>query len=148
MSGEPVKTAREISEELLEITAKALLECDFDTFSKCFHIPHFISSAEDKTVLETREDLRRVFLTACQDYEVKRVTELVRICDVAEYQSATRIQAAHTQHMMAGNERIGSATPCYSILEYIDGRWQVASSQYAIDSKTAFGQALKNQRNP
>lgn len=148
MSGEPARTAREISEELLEITAKALLEGDFDTFSNCFHVPHFISSAEHKTVLETREDLRRVFLSVCQDYEIKRITNLVRVCEVAEFQSATRIQATHIQHMMAGNDRVGAAMPCYSILECIEGQWKVASSQYAVDSKTTVGQALKIQSKP
>ncbi|MEP3441804.1 MAG: hypothetical protein ABJN72_10055 [Sulfitobacter sp.] len=148
MTGEPTKTAREISENLLEITAKAMLACDFDTFSTCFHVPHFISSAEDKTVLETREDLRRIFLAVCQDYEVMRITNLVRILEVAEFQSPTRIQATHIQHLMVGNDRVGPAMPCYSILECFDGHWKVASSQYGVDSNTTVGHVLKDWHAP
>jgi len=148
MSGGPARTAREISEELLEITAKALLAGDFDTFSSCFHVPHFISSAEDKSVLKTRDDLFHVFVKVTQDYAIKRITNLVRICEIAEYQSATRIQATHIQHMMAGNDRVGEAMPCYSILEHIEGRWKVTASQYAVDSNTTVGHALKTQPKP
>ncbi|MEP1765462.1 MAG: hypothetical protein ABJJ53_02225 [Sulfitobacter sp.] len=133
---------------ILEITGKALLAADFDTFASRFHVPHFISTIKDKTVLENNDDLLRVFKKVTQDYAIKGVTNLVRICEVAEYRTTTRIEATHTAHMMAGNDRIGPATPCFSVLEYIDGLWKVSSSQYAVDTKTTVGHALKLQRGP
>lgn len=146
MVGEVGTSAKEISEMLLEITGKALLAADFDAFAPCFHLPHFIASSEDKTVLETTEDLLRVFKLVTLDYAVKRVTDLVRYCEIAEFKSPTRIDAVHITHVMAGNLRVVEPFPTFSELKLTDGRWQISSSQYAVDTKTAVGYALKSER--
>jgi hypothetical protein len=141
-----LKSAKEISESLLEETRVALLGDDFEAFAQCVHVPHFIASTHDKKVLETREDLHDIFRKVIQDYASKGITELIRICDVAEYRSTTRIEATHITHMMAGNNRIGDPFPVFSILELIDGRWKISSSQYAVEKTTMVGFALDAQR--
>ncbi|KIN68690.1 hypothetical protein Z948_2421 [Sulfitobacter donghicola DSW-25 = KCTC 12864 = JCM 14565] len=146
--GEDLRPAKEISEMILEITGKALLAGDFDSFAARFHLPHFISSIESNTVLETHDELLHVFKKVTQDYAIKGITNLVRICDVAEYRSPTRIEATHIAHMMAGDDRIGHAIPCFSVLEKIEGVWKVSSSQYAVDAKTTVGHALETMREP
>jgi hypothetical protein len=146
MGGEGETPAKVISEKLLEITGKALLSGDFPAFAECVHLPHFIASSEDKTVLETTEDLHRIFKLVTLDYAVKRVTDLVRFCEIAEYKSPTRIDAVHITHAMAGNERVVEPFPTFSELKLTDGRWQIASSQYAVDSQTTVGYALRADR--
>lgn len=139
-------SAREISEMLLEETRAALMADHFEAFAECIHLPHFIASSDDKRVLETLQDLRDIFKKVIQDYVSKRITELVRFCDVAEYRSPTRIEATHTTHLMSGNQRIGDPFPVFSVLEFIDGRWKISSSQYAVEKTTAVGFALDTQR--
>ncbi|WP_184563279.1 hypothetical protein [Sulfitobacter undariae] len=143
--GDHVKTAKEISEEILEITGKALLSNDFDSFEPCFRIPHFISSSEDKATINTREEMRAMFGKLVEYYTLNRVTELVRIIEVSEYRTPTRIEATHITHVMSGNQRLGDSFPCYSILEFIDGHWQVINSQYAVDANTTVGYALTSK---
>jgi hypothetical protein len=143
MGGGDRKPAKEISEMLLEITGTALLENDFDRFSNRFYIPHFIATAENKTVLETRQDLRELFNTAVAGYSRQRITNLARFCEVAEYRSDTRIEAMHITHLMSGNQRVAEPFPSFSVLEFIDARWQITSSQYALDKTTMFGNAIR-----
>jgi len=134
--------AKKIAEALLEITGTAMLAGDFDTFAACFQLPHFISTADNKTVLETPEDLRETFLRVREDYLRKQVTDMVRHCDVAAFRDPDTIAVAHTTHLLSGNYRVTAPYPCYSIMEHRDGVWRVSSSQYAVDTSTSVGHAL------
>lgn len=120
-----------------------MLEGDFDSFASSFHLPHFISSADNKTVLKTRAEMRSLFDMVLEDYRRRQITDLVRFCDLAEYRSETRLMASHTTHMMSGNHRVAGPFPAYSVLELMDGRWLMTSSQYAVDASMAVGRALR-----
>ena len=148
LNGKP-QTAFEVSEMPLETTRVAIFNGDFDAFAACVHLPHLMESAEDKKVLKTREDLRDVFLSVTEDIARKRVTNLVRICEIAEYRGNTRIKATHMTHMMSGDQRVKEPFPSLSIIELIDGIWKVSASQYAVDKTTTVGRALYAKRpNP
>ncbi len=137
------QTAQQISEMLLELTGTALLTNNFSLFSQCFHLPHLIETADSKRELETIDDLQTVFHSVTEDYRRKRITNLVRICEVAEFRSDTRIDATHITHMMCGDVRVFDPFPAFSVLEFFDGRWQISSSQYAVDTDTTVGRALR-----
>lgn len=130
---------------LLKLTGDAILKNDFEAFAMCFHLPHFIATAERHFTIETQEQFREMFDTVHHDYMRRQITDLVRICDVAEYRTPTRIEATHTTHMMSGNQRVVDPFPSYSVLELIDGRWQATSTQYAVDKQVAVGRALNTQ---
>ena len=136
------QTAKEISEMLLELTGDALLSGNFETLAACFHLPHTIETPDHKRVLHSRRDLQTVFDSVTDDYRRKRITKLVRICEVAEFKSETRVEATHITHMMSGDQRVGDPFPNFSVLEFIDGRWQVTASQYAVDNQTTVGRAI------
>jgi hypothetical protein len=142
VSAEDDISAKKISQLFLDATAKAMLEGDFETLSAAFQLPHFISTNDKQTVLETQADLYEIFHRVREDYLRKQVTDLVRHCDVAEFRGPDTIDATHTTHMMSGNRRVNEPFPCYSILERTDGVWRIASSQYAVDKTTTVGHAL------
>lgn len=127
---------------LLEKTAKAMLSGDFDTFALCFALPHVIETPDKKTILKSRAALREVFDSVVEDYANRRITDLIRICEVAEYRGPFRIEATHITHMMSGHFRVQDPFPSFSVLEYIEDRWQISSSQYAVDKTTTVGRAL------
>ncbi|QUJ75467.1 hypothetical protein KDD17_10830 [Sulfitobacter albidus] len=70
------------------------------------------------------------------------MTTLVRITEVAEFRSDTRIEATHMTHMMAGDLRVNDPFPNFSVLEFISGRWRIASSQYAVDARSHVDRAI------
>lgn len=140
-------TAREISEALLEITGKALIGNDFESFERCFHVPHLIETPDEKRVLKTQAALRRVFDCVVEDYRNRNITDLIRITEVAEFRGPFRVEATHCTHMMSRHLRVMDPFPCFSVLEFIDDRWQCTSSQYAVDQKTTVGRALSHRPN-
>jgi len=142
--GGNVRPAKEISEEILEVTAQAMLSNDFESFAPWFHLPHYISSTKDKVKLTTREETRVMFDKVVEYYTLYRVTELIRIVEVSEYLTPTRIEATHITHVMSGSQRVVGSYPCYSVLKLTDGRWQLHNSQYAVDEHTTVGYALSS----
>lgn len=140
--------AKEVSEEILEATGTAILCGDYATFKRYFRLPHFIATAETQRTIETEEEFQTLFAAVHEDYLRKQITDLVRICDVAEYRTPFRIEATHTTHMMAGDRRVTDPFPSFSVIEFNDGRWQISSSQYAVDSKTTVGRAITERFSP
>lgn len=142
MLGADGHTAQDISEMLLEKTGAALLGNDFDAFAPCFHVPHVIETPDQKTVIKTKAALQAMFARVVRDYSNRNVTDLIRICEVAEFRGPFRVEATHITHMMSGNLRVQDPFPAFSVIEYIEERWQITSSQYAVDRNTTVGRAL------
>lgn len=146
MNGDKRVEAREICERLLRITGEAMLANDFETFAECFEIPHFIATSDNKASIDTIEQFRDLFDRTIEDLRLKRITDLIRICDVSEYRSPTQIGSTHTTHMMCGAQRVADPFPSFSTFELIDGDWKITSSQYAVDKTLGIGAALNAQR--
>ena len=135
-------TAKEICEGHLETTGRALLARDFEAFAACFDLPHTIETPDRKTVLKTLAALRSVFDRVCEDYQYRRVTDLMRFIEVAEFRGPNRIEVMYVTHMMSGSHRVVDPFPCYSVVERIGDSWLISASQYAVDESTTVGRAL------
>ena len=135
-------TAREVAENVLDATGKALLAGDFDAFASYFALPHTLETPDQKTILKTSTALRTVFDRVSAKYIENRVTELIRICDVAEFVAPDRIHATHTTHMMSGNTRLEEPFPIFSIFQRVGDDWISTASQYAVVSSSTLGGAL------
>ena len=142
MNGTDGYSATEISEMLLEMTGNAMLEKDFEAFARCFHLPHILETPDEKTVLKTRVALRALFDRVTHDHADRNVNNLIRICEVAEFRGPFRVEATHITHLMSGTQRVADPFPTFSVLEYIDNRWQITSSQYAVDRNINVGRAF------
>lgn len=143
MDGSKGPSASDISEMLLEQTAKALLSGDFEAFSLCFALPHTIDTPDRKTTLKTVESLRLMFFRVVHDYRDRNVTALIRFCEVAEFHGPHRVKATHVSHVMSGNQRIIDPFHGYSVIDFIGGRWQLTSTQYAVDNETTVGRVIQ-----
>lgn len=147
MKGEDTRSAKEITEVLFNATGKAILSGDFEAIADRVSFPLLFSSSDNKIVLETASDLKEAFVVLVKGYHANKITELTRHCEVAEYQSTTRIEAMHIMHTMAGDRRVGDQIPILSTLDLIDGQWKISSSQYAADETSIIGQALLTLRH-
>ena len=136
--------AKDVSQMLLEKTGKALLSGDFETFAQCFALPHTIDTPDRKTTLKTKSALSLMFFRVVADYRHRNITNIIRFCEVAEYKDLTTIEATHISYMMSGSQRVIEPFPGFSVIKYIDGRWQRTDTQYAVDNETTVGRALKN----
>jgi len=135
--------ASEIYEALLERTGKALIAGDFDTFSSCFSVPHTIDTPDGKVIIETRDALEALFLKVVQDFRDRNVTTLIRTCEVAEFRGHHKVEATHVSNPMSGDQRVMEPFIGFSVVEFIDGRWQLTSTQYAGVDQTNVSRALQ-----
>ncbi len=141
-------SAKVVSEQLLEETGNALLNRDFESFAKAFHVPQTVTTYDRTIELETVDDLRRVFEQMCTSFESLSVTDYVRECVAAEFKSKTVIETTHVSHLIRNGTHVMPPYPVYSTLEMKDGRWKVSGGAYAVDQDTGQARALASGQSP
>lgn len=146
--GRDFETAHEVSEYLLKVTGDSMMNNDFDTFSSAFHLPHTITTFEATSVLRTLKDMRRVFCNVRAHYIRIGVTQLVRYSVAATFKTPDRVEATHVAHLMNGARQLAEPSSVFSVLERIERRWQITSSQYAIADLKGHSRALIISASP
>lgn len=121
-----------IHQALLDRTGKAYLEGDFDSFATCFLLPQHVATHDGTRYLETRDDLRAMFLSMRAFFAERGATRLDRWNVATDFDGPDTIRATHESRLMAGEVVIQTAYPAYSILKWHEGAWKVAFSQYAV----------------
>lgn len=139
---DPKPLAREIIETLLLTTADAMLSNDFDTLNACFRVPFVVETQDARIDVDSVETHRKLFDRMVEGYVGKGVTEIIRVCEAAEYVSPTEIRSLHTSHIMAGDLRVEEPMPTLATTELIDGRWQITSAQYIARETLPVGRAI------
>lgn len=138
----PGPSAREIIEAMLRRTADAILAGDFDALNACFRLPFTIETQSAKIIVETEAQHREIFVRLVEGYRSKRVTEIVRVCDAAEFVSPKLIRSLHTSHTMAGDKRVDDASSTLATVELFEDGWRITDAQYVAQSNIPIGRAL------
>ncbi|MDX8348206.1 hypothetical protein SLH49_09420 [Cognatiyoonia sp. IB215446] len=141
-----LKTAKEISEHLLNVTANALMQHDFESFASAFGLPQTMTTAESEIRLLTRDDLRTAFEQMCECFQSMGVTELRRVCEAAAFCGPDRVEATHTSYVLAHGNDVVPPYPVFSVLERLQGQWKITSSDYALAADQPQAQALDPHR--
>ncbi len=127
-----LKTARDVSEYLLKVTADALMQQDFESFAAVFGLPQTLTTENREIRLVTRDDLEATFQKMCQHFQSLGVTELRRTCEAAAFDGPDRVTATHTSYVIANGEPVLPPYPVFSVLGRIDGFWKIMQSEYAL----------------
>lgn len=135
-------SAREIIERMLRRTSDAILANDFDALNACFALPLLLETPETRLVIKTVEEHRRLFERLVEGYASKRVTDIIRVCEVAEFISDGVIRSLHISHVMAGDQRVDDPMPTLATTEQIDGVWRITAAQYAATKNVPIGRAM------
>lgn len=139
---DPETTARAIVEAMLKRTSDAILDNDFGTMNACFALPFTVETAEEKLTVTTEDEHRAMFDRLVEGYRTKNVTEIIRVCEVAEFVTPLVIRSLHISHLMAGNLRVDEPMPTLATTQLIDGAWRITSAQYAASSSLPVGRAI------
>lgn len=134
---------KDISQGLLDRTGRALLTGDAVLFLPCFITPHRISTFDDVRLLETEQDLTRLFLELVETLRKQGVTDLVRTCVSADYKASDLIEATHVSHVMNKNTLLQEPYPSFSVLRCVDDFWRCESSEYAVPPGSIHARALE-----
>jgi len=135
-------TARAIIEVLMRKTADAMLANDFDALNAHFQIPFTVETQDAKILVDSVETHRQLFNKMVEGYAVKRVTDIVRTCEAAEYISPTVIRSLHTSHIMAGDQRVEDSMLTLATTEVFDGAWRITSAQYVAKETLPVARAI------
>ncbi len=141
-----LKTAKDISEHLLKVTADALMQQDFDSFAAVFGLPQTMTTEQREIRLVTRDDLKTTFDQMCAYFQSLGVTELRRVCEAAEFHGPDRVEATHISYVIGDGKDLTPPYPVYSVLERLQGRWKITSSDYALSDDKPQAQALDPHR--
>ncbi|MFY0635526.1 MAG: hypothetical protein JXQ91_17070 [Vannielia sp.] len=127
--------ARAISQHLLDVTGAAYAARDYAAFAPHFVVPGDVHSFGGVRLVKDLADLHDLFIEVMAYFDQIGLTALERDCIAAEFDGPDRVKATHITRMMCGNALLASPFPAFSLLRRIEGRWMIASSQYATDDK-------------
>ena len=136
--------AVEIAEELLRRTGDALISGDFQSFGKCFLLPHRFDTLDGQRVAETTRDLTRIFDDVRAHFLSSGVTQLVRTCVSCQFSGPDKIYSMHESRLFRRMHLLQQPYPVLSLLRCVDGEWKIAWSSYAIIKSPVHSRAFEN----
>lgn len=128
-------SAKEISKIFLERTGSAAFSNDFETFSKCFHLPQEIGSFEGLRTIETLDELREVFDGTRSYIRQMGITQTIRHCIEANFRDVDTIAATHETRLLIGQTMAQPPYVAFSILKKFSDGWKITFSQYAVEKR-------------
>lgn len=134
--------ARAVAEAMLQLTGRAIIDGDFESFARCLHYPQRIGSFEGEQILRSQDDARRVYDGVRQTMDALGVTDMTREVVACDYKDATTIQTTHVSYLLAGDRLVQRPYPTHSLLAYRDGHWGIIESHYAVADNTMHGRVL------
>lgn len=142
------RLADEIAEDLLYRTGKAMSADVFDWVCECFDLPQIVETLDGKSLIETEDDLLRIFRNLRQYYAKHNVTDVARTVVTAEFIDAETIGMTHAAQLMRpGGEVFRAPYPVYSILRKFGEVWKIAGCSYAILDAPEHNRALIGRPN-
>ena len=141
-------TARSIIETMLRRTSNAILANDFEAMNDCFALPLLLETPDTKLIVETEDEHRRLFQRLVEGYACKGVTDIIRVCEVAEFLTPTVIRSLHISHIMSGDRRVDDPMPTLATTEWIGEEWRITTAQYAASKHVPVGRAMDIRARP
>lgn len=126
------KTAKEISQYLLEVTSDALFNHNIDRFAAVFDLPQTMTTTDRRIVISSHQELHLVFDQMCSCLTEIGATQLHRTCEAAEFRNPDEIASTHTTRVLAGDKEIVPVYPVFSRIKRIKGRWKISDSDYDL----------------
>ena len=136
------KTAKEVSEHLLEVTGTAFMSGDFELFLSCFHLPYELETFEGHRTIKDVNDLKEVYLAVRAHYARNGVSQMYRHCVEARFRDSDTVIATHETRLLSGNVITQAPFAVYSELRFTGGKWVIVSSSYAIGDRDDHNKAL------
>ncbi|MBS8227652.1 hypothetical protein [Vannielia litorea] len=123
--------ARAIAQHLLDETAAAYEANDFSAFAPHFMLPGDVHTFGTARLISDLADLYDLFSRVRMFFDNIGMTSLERDCISAEFTNAETIKATHITRLLNGTTLIYPPSPAFTLFRKVEGRWKIASSQYA-----------------
>lgn len=137
------KDAEATVQEVLDTTARALLDGDFPRFAPFVSLPYATCTREGARLLRTQAEVRATFDKARAYYLSRGATRLARRVTAAHFDGPDRIRSASTAVALAGDRVLDDEHTVVShLLCGADGRWRFTDARYDFGSATRLGDSF------
>lgn len=131
LAGDPAE-ARALYQDLLDRINQAGFSGDATAFLEAMHTPHRIRTLDTAQVLDTPDDMRRLFRGFCDFLAEHRVTSYVRVCTDARFVDPDTVVGAHLSHVLCGPDYVLPRFRVQTVLRRIAGRWKLTETETLI----------------
>ena len=138
-------SALDIVEAMLRETADAIMSEDFYALNACFHIPFMVETQDAKLMIDSEVMHRELFERLVEGYKSKGVTDILRVCEAAEFITPTEIRSLHTSHVMSGTQRVEGPVSTLATTKLFGDNWRIVSAQYVAEKAISVGRAVSLQ---
>lgn len=80
--------------------SEAMLHADLNVLTQFVNLPHLHRSRDNRTVIETREDMIKGFATFSDSLKAQGANQFIRLAGSAEYLSDDYIRGTHVTHVL------------------------------------------------
>ncbi len=119
--------SRAILQAYLDEVSTAVLNDDWQTYSNGIHLPCAVISHDETKIVETEEDLRAGFDDFRRTLRIQRVTDYIRLVELATMLDEDLIAGSYISHVISGGQRILAPFRSNMTLRMVGGRWCAAS---------------------
>ena len=135
-------SAMSVVEELVTATGRALLENDFQNFSRRFMFPHFVVTQSGDREVRSVDELRITFDAVIDHYRLSGVDRMERYCVFGNFIDNTTIECAHESRLFHSDTPVQQPFIAQSILKRHCGEWKIYSTEYLISDSLRYLRAL------
>ena len=139
------ETALQVSQHLLDVTADAYMNHDFEAWAKRFALPSILETFDNTRTIASVEDLRGIFDGMQRHFQNFGIIGLKRKAIEAQFVSETEVVTTFVSQHVMRNLQLTDQIAAHGTLRRTDGLWQVTAHQYATNN-TSITRALAGRR--
>lgn len=140
--------AKDVSEFMLEVTRAAYFNGDEEAFVSRFLLPQELGTFDGNRMIRTRKELADLYHGMRANFQMRGVTDLVRVCISAHFDGPDTVLATHVSYLMSGRKLLVEPFPTNGVLRRINGRWMISNAQYAPQDQWYSDALLKFDQAP
>ncbi|MCT4557164.1 MAG: hypothetical protein N4A61_03795 [Pelagimonas sp.] len=124
------QTAFDISQSLLDRTARAQMEDDFDAFFQHVTLPYSLAADGEQTIMHNRQEVQGTFDAVRAHYMSLGTTELKRMVTFALFDGPDIIHSTHETTVLGDGVPVAPSFSTYVRYKRTDQGWRIQHSQF------------------
>lgn len=117
------EVAKAIYQEHLDQVSRAMISGTFDAIARHVRLPCLMGTLDAETTFHKMEPLLNTLRHFVENLRRLGMTDYIRICNEAQFTTATRIEGWHVTHVLTSGSHMVTPYKCEGVLELTEGVW-------------------------
>lgn len=104
---------------------------EFDRYLHFFEFPHLFETFEGRVMIETADEMRRLFDSLQDNMVASGISKLERKCCMAQFDGPETIKGVHDSNWRDASGKLKESYTGLCTMRLTNGQWRVAESQFA-----------------